>query len=45
MIEITDLISKGGGRQNRGEMGEVRNWLDAQGLGEDFALVIGNGTF
>ncbi len=45
MIEITDLISKGGGRQNRGEMGEVRDWLDARGLGEDFALVIGNGSF
>jgi len=45
MIEITDLISKGGGRQNRGEMGEVRDWLDSRGLGDDFALVIGNGSF
>jgi hypothetical protein len=28
MQEITDLISFGGHRGNRGEMGEVRRWIE-----------------
>ncbi|KAI5478259.1 hypothetical protein MNV49_005324 [Pseudohyphozyma bogoriensis] len=46
MVEITDLISKGGHRGNRGEMGEVREWIVGKGgmvLGEEWGSVVGVG--
>lgn len=45
MQEITDLITRGGHRGNRGDMGEVRDWLTERGLGEAFGLTLGNGSF
>ncbi|GAA5886243.1 hypothetical protein JCM6882_001578 [Rhodosporidiobolus microsporus] len=45
MDEITSLISRGGFRGNRGEMGEVRDYLASKGLGEIFGVVIGGGQF
>lgn len=45
MAEITSLISRGGHRGNRGEMGEVRDFLEAKGLGEMFGEVLGQGNF
>ncbi|KAM0749677.1 hypothetical protein T439DRAFT_326556 [Meredithblackwellia eburnea MCA 4105] len=45
MEEITHLVDKGGARGNRGEMGQVRDWLIAKGLGDAFGLVIGGGSF
>lgn len=45
MEEITHLVGKGGARGNRGEMGDVRDWLGAKGLGEAFGIVVGGGTF
>ncbi|GAA5824904.1 hypothetical protein JCM11251_005388 [Rhodosporidiobolus azoricus] len=45
MDEITSLISRGGFRGNRGEMGEVRDFLQSKGLGELFGLVMGGGQF
>ncbi|BGP34799.1 hypothetical protein JCM10296v2_006622 [Rhodotorula toruloides] len=45
MDEITSLIPRTGQRGNRGEMGEVRDFLETKGLGEAFGLVIGGGQF
>ncbi|BGP02893.1 DUF1115 domain-containing protein [Rhodotorula toruloides] len=45
MDEITSLIPRTGQRGNRGEMGEVRDFLETKGLGEAFGLVIGVGQF
>lgn len=45
MVEITHLISKGGHRGNRIEMGEVRDYLTERGLGEAFGIVLGKGAF
>ncbi|ORY88190.1 hypothetical protein BCR35DRAFT_301706 [Leucosporidium creatinivorum] len=45
MDEITSLISRGGHRGNRGEMGEVRDFLTEKGLGEMFGEVLGMGNF
>jgi hypothetical protein len=35
MVEITDLISFGGHRGNRGEMGDVRKWIEERGVESD----------
>ncbi|BGP27109.1 DUF1115 domain protein [Rhodotorula toruloides] len=45
MDEITSLIPRTGQRGNRGEMGEVRDFLETKGLGKAFGLVIGGGQF
>ncbi|GJN93133.1 hypothetical protein Rhopal_006179-T1 [Rhodotorula paludigena] len=45
MSEITSLIPRTGGRANRGEMGDVRDFLAEKGLGDAFGLVIGGGQF
>ncbi|KAM0786942.1 hypothetical protein ACM66B_002363 [Microbotryomycetes sp. NB124-2] len=45
MQEITHLISRGGHRGNRGDMVEVRDFLESKGLGDAFGTVLGNGTF
>ncbi|KAL8292451.1 hypothetical protein RQP46_001063 [Phenoliferia psychrophenolica] len=45
MEEITHLVDKGGQRGNRGDQGQVRDWLVAKGLGEAFGIVIGGGSF
>lgn len=45
MEEITGLVDKGGQRGNRGEMGQVRDFLVARGLGDAFGVVIGGGSF
>ncbi|KAK4700389.1 hypothetical protein P7C70_g5858, partial [Phenoliferia sp. Uapishka_3] len=45
MEEITNQVDKGGQRGNRGEMGQVRDWLVGKGLGEAFGVVIGGGSF
>lgn len=45
MSEITSLIPRTGGRANRGEMGDVRDFLTEKGLGDAFGLVIGGGQF
>lgn len=45
MIEITGMIDQGGQRGNRGEMGQVRDWLEGKGVGLAFGVVIGGGTF
>lgn len=45
MSEITSLIARTGGRANRGEMGDVRDFLAAKGLGEAFGAVVGGGQF
>ncbi|GAA5836900.1 hypothetical protein JCM9279_007695 [Rhodotorula babjevae] len=45
MSEITSLIARTGGRANRGEMGDVRDFLAEKGLGEAFGAVVGGGQF
>lgn len=45
MIEITGLITQGGGRGNRGDMGELRDWMRDHGVGEEFGEVVGGGQF
>ncbi|GAA6046637.1 hypothetical protein JCM3770_003090 [Rhodotorula araucariae] len=45
MSEITSLIARTGGRSNRGEMGDVRDFLATKGLNEAFGAVIGGGQF
>jgi len=45
MSEITSLIARTGGRANRGEMGDVRDFLAGKGLGEAFGAVVGGGQF
>ncbi|GAA5871965.1 hypothetical protein JCM8547_006203 [Rhodosporidiobolus lusitaniae] len=45
MSEITSLIPQGGHRGQRNEMGVVKAYLEEQGLGEAFGLVIGGGQF
>lgn len=45
MIEITGLITQGGGRGNRGDMGELRDWMVEHGVGEEFGEVVGGGQF
>lgn len=45
MQEITALIDRGGHRGNRGDMGQVEDYLKGKGLGEAFGIVIGGGQF
>ncbi|GAA5939074.1 uncharacterized protein JCM15063_004413 [Sporobolomyces koalae] len=45
MSEITSLIAQSGHRGNRGEMAEVREFLEMKGLGEAFGAVVGGGQF
>ncbi|GAA5921171.1 hypothetical protein JCM3775_004125 [Rhodotorula graminis] len=45
MSEITSLIARTGGRANRGEMGDVRDFLAEKGLAEAFGAVVGGGQF
>lgn len=45
MVEITSIIDKNGQRGNRGDMGQVREWVDGQGLGAEFREVVGGGNF
>jgi hypothetical protein len=45
MSEITKLIAQSGQRGNRGDMSEVRDYLEKKGLGEAFGAVIGGGQF
>ena len=45
MIEITGLITQGGGRGNRRDMGELRDWMKDHGVGEEFGEVVGGGQF
>ncbi|SCV69387.1 BQ2448_2407 [Microbotryum intermedium] len=45
MSEITSLIDKGGFRNNRIEMGHVKDYLVGKGLGEVFGLVVAGGSF
>ncbi|SCZ97531.1 BZ3500_MvSof-1268-A1-R1_Chr4-3g07234 [Microbotryum saponariae] len=45
MSEITSLIEKGGFRNNRIEMGQVKEYLVGKGLGEVFGLVVAGGSF
>ncbi|GAA5952336.1 hypothetical protein JCM3765_001946 [Sporobolomyces pararoseus] len=45
MSEITKLIPQSGQRGNRGDMAEVRDYLEKKGLGEAFGAVIGGGQF
>ncbi|BGP19451.1 hypothetical protein JCM10213_006271 [Rhodosporidiobolus nylandii] len=45
MVEITDKITHGGHRGQRGDMGEVKDYLEKVGLGEAFGIVIGGGQF
>ncbi|BGP42883.1 hypothetical protein JCM10450v2_006999 [Rhodotorula kratochvilovae] len=45
MSEITSLIPRTGVRSNRGEMGDVRDFLATKGLGEAFGAVVGGGQF
>jgi hypothetical protein len=43
MEEITDSITQYGRFGNRGEMGEVKRWMESKGVGDAFAVVVGNG--
>ncbi|SGY75935.1 BQ5605_C005g03460 [Microbotryum silenes-dioicae] len=45
MSEITSLIEKGGFRNNRIEMGQVKEYLVGKGLGAVFGLVVAGGSF
>ncbi|GAA5992151.1 hypothetical protein JCM10908_001791 [Rhodotorula pacifica] len=45
MDEITSLIPRGGYRGHKPEMGDVRDFLTAKGLGEAFGQVVGGGQF
>ncbi|GAA5845354.1 hypothetical protein JCM3766R1_006328 [Sporobolomyces carnicolor] len=45
MSEITSLIAQSGQRANRGDMAEVRAFLDKKGLGDAFGAVVGGGQF
>jgi hypothetical protein len=45
MSEITKLIPQSGQRGNRGDMAEVKEFLEKKGLGEAFGKVIGGGQF
>ncbi|GAA5821128.1 hypothetical protein JCM10212_006429 [Sporobolomyces blumeae] len=45
MAEITSLIPRGGARGNRGSMVDVRDYLEAKGLGAAFGAVVGGGQF
>jgi hypothetical protein len=43
MQEITDKITQYGRFGNRGEMAEVKRFMDDNGVGDAFAIVVGNG--
>ncbi len=43
MREITDSITQYGRFGNRGEMGEVKAFLDAHGVGDALGIVLGTG--
>ena len=45
MSEITSLIPQSGQKGNRGNMVEVREFLESKGLGEAFGAVVGGGQF
>jgi len=45
MSEITSLIPQSGQKGNRGNMVEVREYLESKGLGEAFGAVVGGGQF
>lgn len=45
MQEITHMIAHGGHRGNRGDMTQVRDFLERRGLGDAFGIVLGNGAF
>lgn len=45
MDEITALIPRGGYRGHKPEMGDVRDFLAAKGLGDAFGQVVGGGQF
>ncbi|GAA6021472.1 hypothetical protein JCM11491_006507 [Sporobolomyces phaffii] len=45
MSEITKLIPQSGQRGNRGDMTEVKEFLEKKGLGDAFGEVIGGGQF
>ncbi|GAA5987377.1 hypothetical protein JCM5350_005647 [Sporobolomyces pararoseus] len=45
MSEITKLIPQSGQKGNRGDMAEVRDYLEKKGLGEAFGAVVGGGQF
>lgn len=45
MTEITYLIDKSGAKGNKGDMAQVKLYLEERGLGEIFGIVVGGGDF
>ncbi|KAJ9104757.1 hypothetical protein QFC19_003898 [Naganishia cerealis] len=43
MQEITELITHGGHRGNRGDMGQVKAFMEENGVGDAFGFVVVNG--
>lgn len=45
MREITSQITQGGQHGNRGNMGEVKQFMTENGVGDAFGIVVGSGGF
>lgn len=43
MQEITHLITQHGARGNRGDMSQVRGWMEGHGVGDAWGFVVVNG--